>query len=83
MAVPPPPPDLGGNAFIFGADPSKKRRQLFPGKSQSGTSPHSKAQGLSDTASFAAPAATLPSLETGQKHYPKKCHMLDPWDLIQ
>ncbi|OWZ43415.1 hypothetical protein C356_03424 [Cryptococcus neoformans c45] len=65
MAVPPPPPDLGGNTFIFGADPSKKRRQLFPGKSQSGTSPHSKAQGLSDTASLAAPAATLPSLETG------------------
>lgn len=65
MAVPPPPPDLGGNTFIFGANPSKKRRQLFPGKSQSGTSPHSKAQGLSDTASLAAPAATLPSLETG------------------
>lgn len=74
MAVPRPPPDLGGNTFIFGADSSKKRPGLVPGKVQSGISPHSQAQDLSNTTSISTPAATLPWLEiaglgTGEENY--------------
>lgn len=52
----------------------KKRPGLVPGKVQSGISPHSQAQDLSNTTSISTPAATLPWLEiaglgTGEENY--------------
>lgn len=63
MAVP-PPPDLNRNTFIFRPDSSKQRRGLFSGKTQSGVSPHSQAQGSNNRASIPTPAVTLPSPKT-------------------
>ncbi|KIR34643.1 hypothetical protein I352_02894 [Cryptococcus deuterogattii MMRL2647] len=63
MAVP-PPPDLNRNTFIFRPDSSKQRCGLFSGKTQSGVSPHSQAQGSNNRASIPTPAVTLPSPKT-------------------